>query len=122
MDARRVARALELGRVGMGFGLLAAPGKVGAGWIGPEAELSSTKVFARAFGARDLALALGALHALRDGRSAGPWLWAGVLSDAADLVATLAAGRSLPPVGRAAGVAVAGGVTVAGVWLARELG
>lgn len=117
MGARGIAAGLSVGRAVVGGALLAAPGRAGAAWVGPEAELASTRVLTRAMGARDLGLALGTLAALRsDG--ARPWLLASVLADAADLGATLGAGRALPPAGRTGTALVAATATAAGLALA----
>ena len=122
MDARTIAAGLNVGRAVVGGALLAAPARAGAAWVGPEAALPSTGVMTRAMGARDLGLALGTLGALRSGRrdGGGPrtWLLAGVLADAADLAATLAAGRSLPPAGRNGTAVVAVTATATGLALA----
>ncbi len=120
MDARGVAAALALGRIALGGGLALAP-RLGALWVGPEAELTATKVVARGLGARDVGLALGTLAALRRGGRPGPWLLAGALADATDFGATLAGGRDLPPAGRAGVAAVAGAATATGLALARSL-
>jgi hypothetical protein len=121
MDPRWVVTAIQVGRAVAGAGLLAAPARAGSGWIGPVAEQPATQVFARGFGARDAGLALGTLAALRNGDSVRTWLWAGVLSDAADCAATAAAGRSLPPAKRNLALAVAAGAALTGVWAARAL-
>jgi hypothetical protein len=62
-------------------------------------------------GARDLALGLGAILAMRHDAPVRGWVEAGGLADAGDLAATLLAWRSLPRASRW-GVAVltAGGV------------
>src|SRR4051794_41953535 len=73
-------------------------------------------------GARDLAIGLGALAGLRDGRGARPWLLAGTLADAADLVATLRARDALAPTAVVGIAALAAGATAGGLWLAPELG
>jgi len=44
-----------------------------------------------------------------------------VLADASDFAATAAAGRSLPPAGRALVLAIAGGATLTGLRLLRKL-
>jgi hypothetical protein len=123
VDARTIAAGLNVGRAVVGGALLAAPARAGAAWVGPEAALPSTGVMTRAMGARDLGLALGTLAALRSGSRGGggrarTWLLAGVLADAADLAATLAAGRSLPPAGRNGTAVVAATATATGLALA----
>lgn len=97
---RKLAIALAVNRVGFGVGYLAAPGRVGSGWIGKPATDERTKVFTRALGARDLALAAGALRALlRRDDSASDWMAAQALADAVDLGASIAARDRLPESG-----------------------
>lgn len=114
------ARAIAAGRVLIGAGLLAAPGTVAARWLGADAQRGATQSALRGLGARDLALGAGVLASLGDGR-ARPWVAAGVLADGADLAAAALAGDAIPSGGRAITVALAGGATVAGVWLLTAL-
>ena len=70
-------------------------------WVGrDEAARPSVRLFARTLGARDLALGLGALLALRSGGDVRGWIEAGGLADAGDTVATLANFADLPRVTR----------------------
>ncbi len=117
---REVAIGMSIGRAVLGGALLVAPAKTAEPWIGPEAALTASQVVIRAMGARDISLGLGTLVALREER-VRPWLAAGVLADAADLVVTAIAGRALPPAGRTGVMALAAGATVAGLALLREL-
>jgi hypothetical protein len=98
VTVRALATGLAANRCAFGLGYLLAPRRTGTGWIGPAARRPATTVFTRALGARDLALGLGALGALRagDDAQARTWMAAHALADGADLVATLAARRSLP--------------------------
>ena len=79
----------------------------------------AARVFGRALGARDVAMGLGALTALRrQAAEPGPacaWVIAGALSDALDVVATLSSWRELPRTGRWLVAASAGGAALAGV-------
>jgi hypothetical protein len=117
MDARSIARLQSLGRLALGAGLVAAPGAVAGGWIGGVADKREAQALAIGLGARDVALALGALRALGAGHGAGGWVRAGMLADAADLVATLRARDRLPALAVPAVVALAGGSLVLGAWL-----
>ncbi|MEA2248183.1 MAG: hypothetical protein QOH46_2712 [Solirubrobacteraceae bacterium] len=82
----------------MGAALLVAPGIAGSIWAGPLAGDERARVLARALGARDLALGVAALLALREGdgtwakRSFAAQAWA----DAVDFLAIAAAGDKLP--------------------------
>lgn len=117
MDARSIARLQSLGRLALGAGLMLAPGVVAGGWVGGVADKRAGQALAVAVGARDVALALGALRALRTGHGAGPWVRAGMLADAADLVATVRARDGVPALAVPAVAALAGGSLVLGAWL-----
>jgi hypothetical protein len=117
MDARSLARLQALGRLALGAGLMATPGAVAGGWVGGVADRQEGQTLAIGLGARDVAIAAGALRALAAGHGAGGWVRAGMLADAADLVATLRARDSLPALAVPAVVALAGGSLVLGAWL-----
>src|SRR5688572_29441620 len=109
MDARSLARLQSLGRLGFGAGLALAPGTFAGAWVGGAADRPDGQTLAIGLGARDVALALGALRALSSGRGARAWLRAGMVADAADLAATLRARDELPPLAVPAVAALAGG-------------
>ena len=68
MELRTLATGLAVNRILFGVNFVAAPAQAGRSWIGgPAARRPATGVFGRALGARDLALGLGALYALRAG-------------------------------------------------------
>jgi hypothetical protein len=117
MDARSIARLQSLGRLAIGAGLMVVPGTIAGGWVGGVADRREGQALAVAVGARDVALALGALRALSAGHGAGPWLRGGMLADAADLVATLRARDALPALAAPAVAALAGGSLALGAWL-----
>jgi hypothetical protein len=110
------ARAVAAGRVALGLTALAWPAVPARPWVGAASQNVAAQVFGRALGARDLALGLGALAALQgeDRGSAGMWVAAGALSDALDVVASVASWRDLPRLTRWLVVASAGGAAVAG--------
>jgi hypothetical protein len=97
VDVGSLARNLAINRMSFGAGLILAPGLYARTWIGAPARDERVKVLARALGARDLALGTGGLLALRAGdeQRARRWFAAQGLTDAVDLVATLAAGAEL---------------------------
>lgn len=115
---RRGALAVAAGRVALGLAALARPSIPARPWVGEAADDLAARVFGRALGARDLALGLGALAALRrpaaEPGSACAWVAAGTLSDGLDVVASLCSWRELPRrsrwlvAGSAAGAALAG--------------
>jgi hypothetical protein len=116
MDPRSVARWQALGRLAIGAGLVVVPGAVAGGWVGGVADRREGQALAIGLGARDVALATGALSALGT-RHGAAWVRAGMLADAADLFATLRARDSLPPLALPAVVALAGGSLLLGAWL-----
>jgi hypothetical protein len=112
MAPRDVVRAINAGRVALGVGLLVAPRRSGRGWIGDDARLPGVAVVARAHGSREVLLGGLALHTAANARFAARMQHALAAVDAVDLVATLAARRSLPRtsigVGLIAAIALAG--------------
>lgn len=115
---RYAAVAVAAGRAGLGVAALLWPSVPGRPWVGPVADEPGGRVLARALGARDLALGLGALAAAgmahADARPAGAWFAAGALSDALDVAVTAAAWRRLPPRTRWLVAASAAGAAAAG--------
>jgi hypothetical protein len=118
---RDMLRALAIGRIAIGAGLLAAPAVAGRVWIGRDAHHGGTRVFARGFGARDIALGAGTLAALRAGHSVRPWLAGALLADVADAAATWLAREHIPAAGARIAVAVASTAAAQDVWLATRL-
>jgi hypothetical protein len=121
MTARSLARLQAVGRLVLGGGLTLAPALVAGGWVGGVADKRDGQVLAVGLGARDMAIAVGTLNALRTRRGAGAWLRAGIAADAADLVATLRARESLPPLAAPAVAALAGGSVLLGAYLQSAL-
>ena len=121
MDTRTLTRLHGLARVGVGAALIAAPRAVTAPWLGRAARKPATQVPVRAMGARDLAIGLGLAYAAGQGYGARPWLWAGIISDAADFAATLRARDDLPALGVAGIAAMAGGSVLLELWLSSRL-
>ena len=116
---RRSARALAAGRVALGLAALAWPALPARPWVGAAGDDLAVRVFGRALGARDLALGLGTLAALRRPAGgpgpAGSWVAAGALCDGLDVVTSLISWRELPAKGRWLVVASAGGAALTGV-------
>ncbi len=121
MDARALARQLAIGRVAIGGALVLAPGLAARGWIGDVSGTPGARALARGFGMRDVVIGAGALKALSAEESAVDWMLASALADAADLAATLIAGRALPPLGRVGIVALAGTGAALSLVAARRL-
>ena len=130
---RHAATVVAAGRVALGVAALARPSVPARPWVGASADELGARVFGRALGARDIALGLGALAALRSAPagsagtqagsagtraaiagSAGAWVAAGALSDALDVAITAAAWPELPRTTRWLVAAAAGGAAVAG--------
>jgi hypothetical protein len=120
MLARTVAKQVAYARVAFGVALLAKPALATAPWLGAVARKDGTRVLSRAFGARDLALGLGAAYALHTDVGARPWLVAAAFSDTVDAAATLGSARSLPVLGRGI-VALASVSAAAGAWTASQV-
>jgi hypothetical protein len=122
MDPRTLAATHAIGRLAMGGALALAPGAVAGAWVGRPGRTPGGRVVATAMGARDAAIGLGLLDALRSGREPGPWLRAAALSDAADLVATVRARGAVPRLSLLGVSALAAGSAALGVYLDRALG
>jgi hypothetical protein len=116
----KLARQLAVGRIAIGGALAFAPALAARGWIGDASGTPGAQALARGFGARDVAIGAGALAALRAGRPTRDWMLAGAVSDFADLVATLAARDSLPPLGRYGIAALAAGGASLSVYAALQ--
>src|SRR6478609_6303429 len=114
MDAVTVARQIAVRRIVLGGALTVAPGLVARTWVGEST--TGAKVLGAGFGARDVAIGAGLWHALDSGAHTRPWLLAGAGGDVVDLVATLAARRSLPLLGRVGVAAFAASGAVLSVW------
>ncbi|MCP9489372.1 MAG: hypothetical protein MSC31_05790 [Solirubrobacteraceae bacterium MAG38_C4-C5] len=108
MDPRLIARAIGAGRIAVGLGFVAAP-KLARAWIGPAAQREDVGVALRAFGVRDLVLGGLAVHTASKPQVAARMAAAGILVDAVDLAATVAARRSVPATGIALVALMAGG-------------
>ena len=119
MNAALIARLVAAGRVGFGVALTLTPERVTTPWLGSDAARPGTRVATRGLGARDLALGAGVLAATE--AELRRWVAAGIVADTADLLATLAAGNSLPRAGRllvgavASGGAALGALALAGL-------
>jgi len=113
--ARHLALAVAGMRVTLGLVAMVAPDLALRPWVGRAAG-PERRVLARALGARDIALGLGALVAARRRAPLRGWVEAGSLSDTGDVLATLLAFGTLPRAGRilvlgaSAGAAAAGAV------------
>ena len=106
---RILAGLISFGRFLFGIAFIAQPELMERGWIGKQARLPGAQVLARAVGARDLAVGLGGLQAVKRGDgSARPWLAAAAACDAVDFGASWAAGRGIPRQARAGVLAIAG--------------
>ena len=112
MTAPLIARFVAAGRIGFGVALIVAPERLTSVWLGSDAARPGARVLTRGLGARDLALGAGALAAADS--QLQPWVAGAIVADVADLVATVAAGTSLPRTGRALVGAVAAGGAVLG--------
>ena len=121
MAARDVARALAAGRVAIGAGLLVAPRLSLGVWIGRAAAAGAVAAPARALGIREVVLGGLTLHVVDRPRVAGRMLRALAVCDAVDLLATVAARRSLSPVAVAAISAMALPAAAGQLWAAAQL-
>lgn len=121
-DTAKLASSFAAGRSLFGVGLLAAPGKVAAGWIGGDVQRPAVQLVVRALGARDVALGAGALASRERPERLATWIAAGVVCDLADIGITLATpADALPSNARWGTVALAGASALVGAVLYRAL-
>ena len=104
-----MAQGVAAGRIAFGLGFMLMPGLTGKLWIGGDASRPAVKVLTQAIGARDLAMGMGALMAMSQGKPARGWMEGIALTDAADFVWGVIARDRIPPVARMALLALAGG-------------
>lgn len=117
--AKANAYGLAASRVGIGSIALAAPGFLMKTWLGADAESPQVRAMGMAIAARDLAMGIGTLQALRAG-DAKTLLRCGALADAADAIGTVIALRSNPRNPRMLVALVAAGGVALGLWLAEQ--
>jgi hypothetical protein len=112
--ARQLAASVAWGRIALGVTAILTPSIPLRPWVGREvAWRPRAKLLARALGARDVALGLGVVLALRHDAPVRGWVEGGGLADTGDAVATLLAFRTLPPLGRWAVLGAATGAAAA---------
>jgi hypothetical protein len=121
MERRDLAVSLAGARIAIGVVSLLAPGVVARAMTGRDGSEGGTRLFARMVGARDLALGLGVLVALKRGAPVRGWLEASAVVDGVDATACVLAREHIrtsvfPGV---LGLAASGALLSA--WLARQL-
>lgn len=119
--ARKAGRALAVVRCLIGIGAIIAPGLVASTWVGRrDSARTSSLLFARALGGRDLALGGAALVSTGDADLTRAVVL-GALADSVDLGATLIAYSQLPR-GRRFGVLISTlGAALTGALVAASL-
>ena len=121
MELRHLAVTNGIGRIALGAGLMLAPAMAGRSWVGDDAEKTGAKVFASALGARDVALGLGVLLALKNDGPARGWMEGAALADAVDFAATALTGSGIPRASRWGIMALAGVSAVQCAFIARSI-
>jgi hypothetical protein len=123
VDERAVAKAIAVGRIGLGVAFTLAPGLALRVWPGDGShEHAVSRFLARSTGGRDLAIGIGTLVALSKDTPVRGWLEAGMLADAVDAVAVLGVARSVPRSRALLAFVAAGGAVVAGRRIIDALG
>jgi hypothetical protein len=121
MDETTIAISVARGRIAFGMAALAAPKLAARAMSGTKQSAGLAPMFARMFGARDIALGLGTIVAIDRGAPVRGWLEGGALADSADLLACTLARNELTPAAFKAAAALAGGAALLGVFLSRRL-
>ncbi len=120
MDPKAAARALAIGRIVIGGGMLLAPRAVGL-WLGRDARTGAASVLTRATGARDVLLGGMVLHTLEHPEVAPRWVASTGAMDAVDGLSALAVRGELPGGRGPAGIAFAAAAAGLGLYAARGL-
>ena len=114
-----LAKALALGRIAIGVGLVVAPGPVGGRWIGRAAGGRDAQIAVRGLGIRDVALGAATMGTMRATGTGGTGFKVltglGIAVDVVDVASTLAAGEDVPDAKVSAAVAGLAAVTGAAV-------
>jgi hypothetical protein len=121
VEPREIAIAQARGRMAVGAAFFLAPGLAARTWVGEDAGRASSKLLARAFGIRDLALGLGVVIAIDRGAPVRGWLEASALSDAGDFWASLLGREAVPGISRLGVLALGAGSAATAAWLSRTL-
>lgn len=122
MNGLKIATAVfGSARAVIGAGLAVDPQRLGRPWIGKEARRPRTQVALRGLGARDVALGGGTVVAALAEDDVLLWLCGGIVSDVADIAATLSERENVPRRGVRltavlAGAGVIAGAALAGAW------
>jgi len=117
-STRHLTAAFALSRLLFGVGLIVAPDKLSARWIGEDGERGPVQVLLRGLGARDIALSAGALACIGDDDQLAVWLAGAIIGDLTDVVAIFVPPASqLPANARLGTVALGGGAAAAGAAL-----
>lgn len=112
-QARQLAAGIAWSRIALGATAMVAPSLPLRPWVGRDvAWRPRAKLLARSLGARDVALGIGVILALRHDAPVRGWVEGGGLADAGDVLATLLAFGSLPRFGRFAVLGSAAGAVV----------
>jgi hypothetical protein len=100
-QARQLAESVAWGRIAIGITALVAPTLPLRPWVGRDfAWQPRAKLLARSLGARDLALGVGVILALKKGAPVRGWIEGSGVADAGDALSTLLAFGKLPKGGR----------------------
>lgn len=110
-DGNRIPVLAVLGgHIAFGVGVIVAPRRLGARWLGPASATAPTQVPLRALGVREIVLHTGAIIAVLNGGPVRPWLAGSMVGDLSDIAATIA-GRKQLPGGSVVFTAIVGGAS-----------
>jgi hypothetical protein len=117
------SRAIGFGRIAFGAALIAAPGTLGASWLGEGGKTEPTKVALRGVGIRDAVIGMAQVHTAGDPDRGYRWARTSAFGDTVDVLATLNAAKLLPRSGVIGTVALGGAAAVLSVavseWMRR---
>jgi hypothetical protein len=100
-QARRLVETIAWSRIAIGVTALVAPTLPLRPWVGRDfAWEPRAKLLARSLGARDLALGIGVILALKHDAPVRGWVEGGAVADAGDCLSTLLAFGKIPKLAR----------------------
>lgn len=121
MEDTTLAMSVARCRIAIGVAAVVAPGLASRIVGGRRASDGVAPLFARMFGARDIALGLGTVIALDRGKPVRGWLEGAALSDTMDCLACIRAREVMPPAVFAATAGLGATAATLNVLLSRRL-
>ncbi|MFL5864662.1 MAG: hypothetical protein ACJ780_28530 [Solirubrobacteraceae bacterium] len=121
MQDPKLAMSVARARIALGIAAMVAPGLATRVMGGKRPRDEMAPLFARMLGARDVALGLGTLIALDQGKPVRGWLEGSALADTADWISCVLARNDMSPTAFRAAFGLGGAFALVDVYLSRRL-